>query len=127
MPKGSFPIYLASIVSRLPMGALGLVLILRTREMTGSYAAGGLASGAFAIALGVAAPVLGRVIDRRGQTAVLVLTGLASTVLLTLFALLPDGTPAAIAVVVAAAIGAMTPPVHSCLRSLWTAILTPDE
>ena len=35
-------IYVAGVIGKLPVGALGLLLILRTREMTGSYAAGGL-------------------------------------------------------------------------------------
>ena len=59
---GVWRVYVASIVGRLPMGALGLLLILRTRDMTGSYAAGGAVSAAYAIALGVAGPLLGRIV-----------------------------------------------------------------
>ena len=38
------------------MGAVGLVFILRTNEITGSFAVGGLATGAYALSLGVLAP-----------------------------------------------------------------------
>src|SRR3954465_10241585 len=66
---GALGLFLASCVARLPMGALGLLLVLHTQELTGSYAKGGLASGAYAIALGISNPALARALDRRGQTA----------------------------------------------------------
>src|SRR5919107_6296856 len=65
-------LFLASLAGRLPASALGLVLILRTRELTGSFAAGGAVAGAYALANGVTAPLLGRLVDRRGQGPVLV-------------------------------------------------------
>src|ERR671933_534493 len=48
---GALSLFAASCVARLPMGALGLLLVLHTHALTGSYAAGGLASGAYALAL----------------------------------------------------------------------------
>src|SRR4051812_4988003 len=118
-------IYLASIVGRLPLGALGLLLILRTREMTGSYAAGGAVAAAFAIATGVAAPLLGRLVDRRGQAPVLVPSALASGVLLGAFAALPDGTGVWAAALLAAGAGATTPPLSSCQRAIWSDAIAP--
>jgi predicted MFS family arabinose efflux permease len=118
-------VYLASIVGRLPLGALGLLLILRTREMTGSYAAGGAVAAAFAVASGVGAPMLGRIVDRRGQAAVLVPAGLVSGALLGVFAALPGGTPTWLAAALAALTGVATPPLSSCQRALWTDVLAP--
>ena len=63
--------FAASLIGRLPMGALGLVFMLRTHEITGSFAAGGAATAAYALSLGLVAPGLGRLIDLRGQTLVL--------------------------------------------------------
>ena len=40
--------YGTSLIARLPMGAHGLVLLLFVHQLTGSYALGGAASGAFA-------------------------------------------------------------------------------
>ena len=57
------------------MGAIGLVFILRTHEITGSFAAGGVATAAYALSLGVVAPGLGRLIDLKGQTRVLLGAG----------------------------------------------------
>ncbi|HSD77450.1 MAG TPA: hypothetical protein VLA98_08585, partial [Solirubrobacteraceae bacterium] len=41
----------SSLVARLPMAAVGLLVLLRTRELGGSYALGGLATGALAAAM----------------------------------------------------------------------------
>src|SRR5215218_10291043 len=82
-------LFLASMAGRLPASALGLVLILRTRELTGSFAAGGAVAGAYALANGVTGPLLGRLVDRRGQGSVLVPAGLVATGAMIAFALLP--------------------------------------
>src|SRR3954447_1864545 len=66
-----------SMVARLPMGALGLLLLLRARELGFSYAVGGLAAGALALGFAAAPPVLGRLVDRRGARAVLLPTAVA--------------------------------------------------
>jgi MFS family permease len=63
-------LFVASCVARLPMGAFGLLLVLHTQQLTGSYAKGGLASGAYALSLGLTNPLLARLVDRRGQTLV---------------------------------------------------------
>jgi hypothetical protein len=112
--------FAASLLGRLPMGAVGLVLILRTRELTGSYAVGGLAAGVFALFNGLSAPVLGRLIDARGQTGILLGGALVNAAALGAFAALPGGTGSAPVLALAALIGAATPPLGSCLRALWT-------
>src|SRR3954453_22855179 len=86
--SGAAAPFVASLVGRLPMGAVGLVIILRTHEITGSFAAGGAASVADALALGPIAPVVGRLIDLRGQTRVLLAGGTVYAVALTAFAAL---------------------------------------
>jgi MFS family permease len=117
--------YASNVVGKFPIGAIGLLLILRTNEQTGSYAAGGAVAGAFALTMGLGSPLLGRVIDRRGQAAVLIPAGLWSAATLTAFAALPDGTPVVWALVLAAAAGATTPPLSACQRAIWTETLEP--
>ena len=73
--SGAAAPFVASLIGRLPMGAVSLVFILRTQEITGSFALGGLATAAYALSIGVLAPVMGRLIDLRGQTRVLLGTG----------------------------------------------------
>src|SRR3954465_5401035 len=69
--------YGTSLIARLPMGAHALVLLLYVQSLTGSYALGGAAAGPFARAPALSAPPLGRLIDRHGQTRVLVPLALA--------------------------------------------------
>ena len=54
--SGAAAPFVASLIGRLPMGAIGLVFILRTHEITGSFAAGGGATAAYALSLGLVAP-----------------------------------------------------------------------
>lgn len=113
----------STVVARLPNGAIGLVLLLRTREMTGSYAAGGAVSAAFSIFYGIGSPALGRLIDRRGQTAVVVPASILCGAALAAFAALGDGTPLALVMAVAAAAGATTPPLPAAQRAIWNRVL----
>jgi MFS family permease len=108
-----------SLVGRMPGAALGLILVLHVRDLGGSYALGGLVSGAFALGLAAGSPLLGRAVDARGQTRVLTLAAGAAAVVLTALAALPAGAPPAALVALAAACGATQPPLAACLRALW--------
>jgi MFS family permease len=123
---GVMSLFTASCVARLPMGALGLLLVLHTEQLTGSYAKGGLASGAYALALGLSNPVLARVVDRRGQTVVLRIGAPLAAAAIVALALLPDHTPIGAIVLLAAAAGMCQPPVGACMRALWPGLL-PDD
>ncbi len=87
--SGAAAPFVASLIGRLPMGAIGLVFILRTHEITGSFAAGGAATAAYALSLGLVAPGLGRLIDIKGQTLVLLGAGVLQAAALLAFAALP--------------------------------------
>jgi MFS family permease len=116
----------ASMLGRVPVFGTGLVLVLRTRELTGSFAAGGLVAGLSAAAVCVSSPVLGRLIDRRGQAPVLIGTAaLSATGLLTL-GLLPDGASVAAAAACALMTGLGFPPLGACLRAALPTLL-PDR
>jgi MFS family permease len=124
---GALSLFLASCVARLPMGALGLLLVLHTQQLTGSYAKGGLASGAYAIALGVSNPALARVVDRRGQTLVLRIGAPLAAAAIVVLATLPDGAPLGAILAAAAVAGACQPPVGACMRALWPVLLDSPE
>jgi MFS family permease len=107
-----------SILARLPIGAIGLVLILRVRELGGSYAAAGVVAGAFMLCNGVSAPILGRAIDRLGQTRVLVPGSAASAAAIGALALLGHGVPLIAFVGLAGLAGLAMPPLGGCVRVL---------
>jgi MFS family permease len=120
---GVLALFVASCVARLPMGALGLLLILHTEELSGSYARGGLAAGAYMLALGISNPLLGRVVDQRGQTLVLRIGAPIAAAAIVVAALLPAEAPFALLLAAAAVAGLAQPPVGACMRALWPTLL----
>ena len=118
-------LFAVNCIGRLPMGALGLLMILQTHELTGSFASGGLVAASYTIALGFSNPALARWVDRAGQTIVLRSGAVVSASAMVAFALLPHdaGVPALMAC--AALAGAAQPPVGACMRSLWP-VIAPD-
>ena len=107
-----------SIVARLPLAMFSIGLLVHAQHLTGSFAAAGLVTAAYAVALGIGGPLLGRVVDRRGQTLVLLASASGSAVLLGAIALLPVGTGLGVLLALAAGIGFATPPVGACVRTL---------
>jgi MFS family permease len=125
---GALSLFAFSCVARLPMGALGLLLVLHTEQLTGSYAAGGLAAGAYALALGISNPALARIVDRRGQTLVLQAGAPVAAAAIVVVALLPGSAPTAAIVACAVAAGLTQPPTGACMRALWPELLDgPDR
>ena len=118
--------FAASLIGRLPMGAIGLVFILRTHEITGSFAAGGAATAAYALSLGLVAPGLGRLIDLKGQTLVLLGAALVQAAALVSFAALPGDATLAVIIALAALTGAAQPPLGATVRALWSRDLDED-
>lgn len=112
----------SSILARLPLAMFSLALLVHARNLTGSYAIAGLVSGAYAVASAISAPILGGLVDRRGQTAVLVGGATVTAIGLIADGMLGAGTPAAVLIALGAVIGASTPPLDACVRTLLPAI-----
>jgi len=112
-------LFAANCLGRLPMGALGLLLILQTHELTGSFASGGLVAASYTVALGLSHPALARWVDRAGQTVVLRSGAVVSAAAMAGFALLTADTGVPVLMGCAALAGAAQPPVGACMRSLW--------
>jgi MFS family permease len=109
---------LASMLGRLPIGAVGLVLILRIRELGGSYAAAGVVAGAFTLGNGISAPLLGRAIDRLGQTRVLVAGSAISGAAIAAAATPGHGASMGAFAALSALAGLAMPPLGGCVRVL---------
>jgi MFS family permease len=115
-----------SVLGQLPLTTFSIMLLLQTQHLTGSFAAGGVVTGVYAMSVGAGGPVLGRLSDRHGQTAVLIASAAVAATALCATALVPAGTSAAVIVVLAATAGVATPPVGACTRTLFAAVL-PDR
>jgi MFS family permease len=118
----------SSILARLPLAMLSIAFLVHVQRLTGSFAVAGLACSASAICGALASPVLGRLIDHRGQTRVLLAGGSVTALALITAGLLPAGSPPALLIFVAGAAGLATPPLSACVRTLLPSIVSgPSE
>jgi MFS family permease len=119
--------FAASMVARLPVTALVLLLVLHVEHLTGRFSLAGLAGGAYALGLGCSAPILGRLIDRRGQAQVLAPCGALVAGAVTAIALLPAGAPTIVVLALALLTGLTMPPLGSTLRALWMELIDAER
>lgn len=105
------------------MAALAIALVLREAGM--DYRLVGLATGVYAVAGAVGGPLLGRVVDRVGQSRVLVVAAVVSAVGFAMVAVAPGDAFWAVAGAVLA--GGATPPLEPCLRALWPELVDEGE
>jgi predicted MFS family arabinose efflux permease len=117
-------LFATSILARLPLEMLGIGLLVHAQHLTRSFAAAGVVTGVYAIAVGVGGPLLGRLVDRHGQTSVLLASATAAAALLMVIAVQPMGASLAFLLALAAGIGLATPPVGACLRTQLPALLS---
>jgi MFS family permease len=120
---GALRVFAISIVARLPLTMLSIGLLVHARHLTGSFTAAGIVAGGYGVSLGLGGPLLGKLVDRRGQTAVLVISAGVAASLLAAVAVLPVGVPTAVLVVLACGIGLAEPPIGACVRTLFPGLL----
>jgi MFS family permease len=115
---------IGTTIGRLPLGAVGLAVILLVHGTTGSYAQAGVADAAVTIGAAVGLPVQGRIIDRTGQTFMLGLTQVVSAAS-AVGLLISARSHAGLGVVVGFAFlfGAFVPPLSLCMRGLWGTLI----
>ena len=117
---------LGALIGRLPIAALSLSTIILVRHETGSFAVAGAVEAAVGIAAAVSLPVQGRLVDRYGQTAVLVPAAVLNPIaLVALVVAAGNGASPAVLAAVGALSGASFPAMSSCMRTLWLD-LVPD-
>ena len=114
----------ASTVGRLSLGMTTFALLLLVRETSGSDAAAGLASGAYALSFGLVGPVLARVADRVGPVRVLRALAVVHPLLLVVVVLASRAAaPVPWLLVPVVLAGATVPPVGPVMRALWASVL----
>jgi MFS family permease len=116
-------VVLAILIGRMPIGISGLAILLYVREVTGSFAAAGVATGALALGSALGAPLQGRLVDRRGVGMLLPLAGLHATGLLAVWLSGAADAPPALLAALSLITGTTIPPVSSVLRARWPYLL----
>jgi MFS family permease len=121
--SGGRALLAASIVARLPLAMLSIAILVHVQKVTGSFAVAGLACSAYAISEAVAAPALGRLVDRHGQSRVLLAGASVTAAALIGMGLEPADGPRVLLVALAGLAGVATPPLAACVRTLLPAIV----
>jgi len=112
-----------ALLARIPIGALGLLIVLAVRRSGHSYALAGLSSGLCSLGVAASAPVLGRLMDRLGQSIVLLVSSVATVVAFCAYLVLPDDAPGWTYPAVALLYGLALPPVSASVRVVWRRLL----
>jgi predicted MFS family arabinose efflux permease len=112
-----------AVIASLPIGMLGLAVLLLVQRSQGRFAPAGLAVGLLGAGTALGMMVQGRLIDRFGQTPVLLTA--AAVQLLGMSGLVLAGRSGAGAAVQVCAFltGACEPQVNASLRALWPTLL----
>jgi MFS family permease len=119
---------LFALMGRLPFGTLPLSILLLMRQEDYEYGAIGAVLAAEALAVAATAVFAGRLIDRLGQTPVLLVTGAITGVTICIqAAAIVAGLPVAVLVPLGVVQGATIPPVSASMRALWGELVPEDR
>ena len=118
---------LSVLIGRIPDGIAGVSIVVLVRSGTGSYSAGGLAAGGFAVGSALAAPVIGRALDRLGQRALLPLSAACFAVILTASVLAVGSVGEAWLVAMLTVAGLTHPPLDSAMRAVWPGLVARED
>ncbi|MDX2220986.1 MAG: MFS transporter [Burkholderiales bacterium] len=110
----------SAFASRMPIGMVALAMLMFLREALGSFSQAGFGVGAYFVAMAIAAPITGRLVDRFGPKRLLWILGpLQPLSMLLLFGAAKAGLPFAMIVACAAAAGIFQPPITVLTRTIW--------
>lgn len=122
------PAVAASFVGRLPIGMAVLSILLFVQQSQQSFARAGAASALYVIGVGVAAPFVGRLIDRWGPGRLLRLSAVAYPMALGLLVYaVQSGASDLILGAAAFCAGAVVPPIPTTIRALLRRLLREPE
>ena len=124
---GGWQFSAAGFAARMPiaMNALGIVLLVSLTS--GSYAIAGITSGAYTLAAALVSPYSSRLMDRFGQSRILLPLGIADALSLwTIAVVVWLGAPSALVIAVAVLAGMLHPNIGSLVRARWAHALADD-
>lgn len=120
---GVLPVFIASSLSRLSYGMIGLAMLLTIQRASGSFAVAGSAGATFGI-FTLSAPIKSRWVDQYGQRRLILILGSAfSASLLTLAVIALQGVHSTLVYVAITSIsGLLAPPIGPAIRAVWASL-----
>jgi MFS family permease len=117
---------LTSLLARMPIAMVGLSLLLYVQRESGSFAVAGFVSASALTGVAIGAVAQGRIMDRRGITApLLIASTLFVAAVTTVIVAIETGQPGYVLIGLGWLIGLTEPMVGSASRSLWTHLVPP--
>jgi MFS family permease len=119
---------LVALFARMPIGMMGFAMLMFLRESLGDFARAGTAVGVNFVVMALAAPVQGRIIDRKGPRKVLFVTGTVQPLALVGVLLSAHYSLPFLAIVACAALaGAFASPITTLTRTLWRNLFESED
>ncbi|MFI8168416.1 MFS transporter [Streptomyces sp. NPDC085931] len=115
-----------TLVGRLPNATAAIAIVLFVRAEGGTYSLAGALAAVYGVANAVGQPVLGRLVDLRGQPRVQLPAAVLSALAMAAFAFSGPGS-LPLAYLAVAAAGLFTPPLEGGLRALWPSVLRRED
>ncbi|MEV1022541.1 MFS transporter [Streptomyces sp. NPDC050264] len=115
-----------TLVGRMPNATAAIAIVLFVRAEGGTYTLAGALAAVYGVANAIGQPVLGRLVDLRGQPKVQLPAAVLSALAMSLFAFVGTDSPVWAYGAVAAA-GLFTPPLEGGLRALWPSVLSRED
>jgi MFS family permease len=122
------PLLLVALFARMPIGMVGFAMLMFLRSTLGDFARAGTAVGVNFVVMALAAPIQGRIIDRKGPRKVLFVTGTVQP--LALVALLVAAHyqwPFFALLALAALSGAFASPITTLTRTMWRTLFESED
>jgi MFS family permease len=117
-----------AVIGRLPFGTLPLSIVLLMRHEHYDYGEIGAVVATEALAVGVTAVFIARLVDRAGHARVLITTGvLTAAAICAQSAAIASGASVALLVAIGAIQGATVPPISPSMRTLWPHLVPEDR
>ncbi|MER5782644.1 MFS transporter [Streptomyces mobaraensis] len=135
-PPGSRPVLayphvarllLGTLIGRLPNGMAPVAILLLVTDQGGTLSLGGSLCALYGLASAAGQPLLGRMVDRRGQSLVTSTAVIVTTISLVLLPLVNAAAQPGLAAGLVALAGLSTPPLEAGLRALWPQVLPDPE
>ncbi|WP_228918544.1 MFS transporter [Streptomyces sp. DH20] len=115
-----------TLIGRLPNATAPIAIVLFVRAEGGSYSLAGVLAAVYGLSNAVGQPVLGRLVDLKGQPRVQLPAALLSALAMAVFAFMGTGS-LVVAYGAVALAGLFTPPLEGGLRALWSSVLPKEE
>lgn len=125
---GTLKFSMAALLGRLPAGMIGLAIILPLSTLLGSYTSAGAVAASAMIGMALCAPLSGRLVDRYGQSKILIMFALGNLISTLLLIVCTEcGASFAVLCILGAFCGASRLSTGTMARTRWAYVISKQD